>query len=292
MTPEQPEPIPAPARPSVAEQGGMTLVEVLIAVVVAGLFGAAMFQLFQGQHQFYGETEDRLFAKQTLRATTDLVETELREASGGDVVAAQPDSLSVWHDEIGGYVCDITTSDVVYYYVHRQVADPGTLGLLGNRGTAYSNPFTTTYEYDPGFDATGAESSLAQDACEAAGAPAGEAASRYRAITWGGSLAAPQPGAVLRLYRELSYYFANSNMGDGTALWRNEQELAAPFSDADSGFRYRVCAGGSCGWHTSVSDESDQRNIVRVELRARALGAGANRYDIAMDLDYDVSLRN
>lgn len=288
----KPEPVPAPARPSVAEQAGMTLVEVLIAVVVAGLLGTAMFQLFQEQHQFYGETEDRLFAKQTLRATTDLAETELREASGGDVVAAQPDSIAVWHDEIGGYVCDVTAADVVYYYVHRQLSDPGTLGLLGDRGTAYSNPFSTTYEYDPDFDATGSETSLAQDACEAAGAPAGEPSSRYRAITWGGSLAPPQPGAVLRLYRELSYYFADSEMGDGTALWRNEQELAAPFSDADSGFRYRVCAGGSCGWHTSVSDESDQRNIVRVELGARALGDGANRYDIAVDLDYDISLRN
>lgn len=283
---------PAPARPSPAAQGGMTLVEVLIAVVVAGLFGAAMFQLFQGQHQFYGETEDRLFAKQTLRATTDLVETELREAAGGDVVAAQPDSIAVWHDEIGGYVCDVTAGGVVYYYVHRQVADPGTLGLLGDRGTAYSNPFTTTYRYDPDFDATGAESSLAQTACEAAGAPAGEPASRYRSITWAGSLSAPQPGAVLRLYRELSYYFAASEMGEGLALWRNDQELAAPFSDTESGFRYHVCSGGSCSWHTSVSDESDQRNIVQVELGARALGDGANRYDIAMDLDYDIPLRN
>lgn len=282
----------APSGPGAAGQRGMTLVEVLIAVVVAGLLATAMFQLLQSQQGFYGETEDRLYAQQNLRASTELLESELREASGADVLAAQPDSIAFWHDEMAGYVCDVTASDVVHYYVHRRVADPGALALLGDRGTAYSDPFSTTFAYDPGFDATGTESSVAQSACEDAGAPAGEPSSRYRAVTWGGSLAPPQPGAVLRLYRKLSYHFADSDMGDGTALWRNEQELAAPFADGASGFRYRVCAGGSCAWFTSVSDKSDQRNITRVELQASALGDGANRYDVAMDLDYDISLRN
>lgn len=285
-------PMPLYATRDGSDERGFTLVEMLMAIVVAGLLGAAMFGLFLDQNRFYGETDDRLSAKQTLRSSAELVESELRGAAGGDVLAAEPDSIAIWHDEINGYVCELTAGGVVYYYVHDRTADPGLLNLLGSRGTAYQDPFTTTYQYDPDFDATGSAASLARDACEAAGAPTTGDDADYRAVSWSASIPAPQAGATLRLYRKLAYHFAPSDFGEGTALWRNEQELAGPFDDGASSFRYRVCTGGSCSWFTSVSDKSDQRNITRVEVSARALGDGTNRHDVAVDLDYDIGLRN
>lgn len=279
-----------------SDDRGFTLVELLVAIVVAGLLAAAMFQLLFDQNRFYGEVSDRSYAEETLRASAELAASELRMAASGDIRAAQSDSVAVRADELRAYVCHVTSTDNVYYYVTDGVSggvlSSITSSLLSPQGTAYSNPFDKSLVYDDGFDATGVQSSTAQDECESSGAPAGKDAARYRMISWGGSLAPPEPGAVLRIYRTLSYHFAPSVMGDGLALWRNEGELASPFDEGSSGFRYEVCTSGSCTWQTSVNDASDQRDIRRIELRARALGDGANRYDVALDLDYDLALRN
>lgn len=278
------------------DERGFTLVEMLMAIVVAGLVAAAMFQLLSDQNRFYGEVSDRSYAEETLRASVELAASELRMAASGDVLAARSDSVAVRADVLRAYVCHVTTLDNVYFYVTEGVSGGGLLsvtpGLLDSRGTAYAAPFSKTYSYDDGFDATGTQSSTAQTECEARGVPSGMDAARYRVKGWGGSLASPEPGATLRVYRKLSYHFAPSEMGDGLALWRNEGELGSPFDTQGAGFRYRVCAGGSCTWHTTVNDASDQRDIRRIELRGRALGDGANRYDVGLDLDYDFTLRN
>lgn len=278
------------------DERGFTLVEMLMAIVVSGLVAAAMFQLLSGQNRFYGEVSDRSYAEETLRASAELAASELRLTASGDVRAARSDSVAVRADVLRGHVCQVTATGNVYFYVTEGVSAGGlqsiSPGLLDSRGTAYSNPFTRTYDYDDGFDATGTPSSTARTECETWGAPAGMDAARYRVKSWGGSLAPPDPGATLRVYRTLSYYFAPSDMGDGLALWRNDGELASPFDPQGAGFRYRVCTGGSCGWHTNVSTASEQRDIRRIELQARALGDGANRYDVALDLDYDLTLRN
>lgn len=267
---------------------GFTLVEVLLALVVAGVLAAGMYKLLLDQNRFYGEMSDRSYAEETLRASADLAATELRMTTSGDVLAAESDSLAVRSDVLRAYVCHVTSGDAVYFYVTEEVADAA---LSGSRGTAYSDPFAEAYEYDPGFDATGTASSTAQSECEARGAPSGEAADRYRLKTWSGALDPPEPGATLRIYRELSYFFAPSEIGDGLALWRNEGELAGPYADG-AGFRYRVCTSGSCSWATNVSDASDQRDIRRIRIEAQALGEGANRHDIALDMDYDLAVRN
>lgn len=266
---------------------GLTLVEVMIALVVVGLLGAGMFKLLLDQHQFYGAASDRSYARETLRGSAQLVAPELRMVTGGDVLAAAPDSVAVRTDVTTGYVCHVGGSDNVYYYVYRDV-DQATLS--GSRGTAYSNPFTTSFAYEDGVDVTGTASSTAETECEARGAPADKPADRYRLATW--SSTPVEPGAVLRVYRKLSYHFAPSDLEDGLALWRNGAELAGPFAADQAGFRYLVCTSGSCSWHTSVTSKSDKRDIRRIVLEARALGDGANRHDVALDLDYDITLRN
>lgn len=265
---------------------GFTLVEMLIALVVAGVLSAGMYKLLLDQNRYYGQMSDRAYAEETLRASADLMAAELRLVASGDVLAAQPDSVAVRSDVLLAYVCHVTSGDNVYYYVTHEVSDAA---LEGARGTAYSNPFSSGYVYEDGFDATGTASSTAQAECEARGAPTGKAADRYRLKGWDGT--PPDPGATLRIYRKLSYYFAPSETSDGLALWRNDSELAAPFADG-AGFRYQVCTSGSCTWNTSVNDKSDQRDIRRIQVEARALGDGANRYDVALDLDYDIPARN
>lgn len=273
----------------VPDERGMTLVEVIVAITLTGIIGASVFKLLMDQQRFYGETGDRSYAEETIRASAELAATELRTATGSDVIAAEDDSVAVWTDVLTGHVCEVTAGNNVYYYVHHW---PTQGGLGGSSGTAYRDPFATAYEYDPDFDPTGVESSTARTACEDVGAPSGEPAARYRLKGWAGSLPPPQPGAVLRVVRELSYHFAPSDLDDGISLWRNDTELAGPFDSEGVGFRYLVCSGGTCSWHTTVSDASEQRDIRRIELRATALGDGPNRYDVALDMDHDITLRN
>ncbi|MFW6198588.1 MAG: PilW family protein [Acidobacteriota bacterium] len=268
---------------------GFTLVETIVALVVGGLLAAGMFRLLLDQNRFYGEVSDRSYAEETRRASADLAATELGQITSGDVIFARSDSLAVRSDVFLAYVCHVTSTDDIYLYVDRWATDPQ---LLGSEGTAYANPFEAGYDYDPDFAATGVASSTARDECEARGAPAGKDDDRYRLKGWGGDLEVPEPGAVLRVVRTLTYHFAPSEMSDGWALWRNGRELAAPFSGEEAGFRYLVCTSGSCSWNTTVSDDSDQRNIRRIRIEGRALGDGANRYDVALDLDYDIGLRN
>lgn len=270
------------------EDHGFTLVEILMALVVAGLLTTGMYKLLLDQNRFYGQMSDRSYAEETLRASADLAAAELRLTTSGDVVAAEADSVAVRSDVLRAYVCHVTSGDAVYFYVTDEVSEAA---LTGSRGTAYSDPFTEAYEYDPGFDATGTASSTAQSECEARGTPAGKAAERYRLKDWGGALDPPQPGATLRVHRKLSYFFAPSEISDGLALWRNEGELSGPYADG-ARFQYQVCTSGSCSWATKVSDASDQRDIRRIQIEAQALGEGANRHEVALNLDYDIAVRN
>lgn len=268
---------------------GLTLVELTVGLVVAGILTAGMFRLLLDQNRFYGEMADRSYAEETLRASAALAATELRMVTSGDVIAARSDSLMVRSDILRAFVCDVESTDNVYLYVSDETLDPA---LAGARGTAYADPFQKGYEYDPNYDASGTATAGAQSVCEDRGAPAGKAAERYRLEDWAGALDPPEPGAVVRVYRRLSYYFAPSQIGDGLALWRNDEELAAPFASG-AGFQYYVCTpGGGCSWMAKVTDASDQRHIRRIRIDGQAIGDGANRHGVAVDLDYDIPVRN
>lgn len=272
---------------------GFTLVEILVTLVLVGIVGAATVGVLLRQNYFYGQTDDIVFANQSIRGTADLVPSELRTVSGADVVYSDADSLQVRYTVTRGIVCRVD-SDIVDFYVFDEDTNAN---LSSDRGTAYRNPFADPpdlYEYADGFDAyaSGSASSTAQTNCVDAGSPDDGAADQYRRVDWTPS-DIPVQGAYLRIYGFLSYHFGPSSFASGTALWRNGDELVAPFEPGSTGLVYRVCPPSeSCTWHSSVSDNSDQRVIERFRIRATATGEGANRYDVARDLQLDVPLRN
>lgn len=275
----------APAR------AGFTLVETLVTLVILGIVGAAVAGVLLRQNSFYGQTADFTVVNQSLRGTADLVPSELRVASGQDVAHAGSDSIQIRFDLRRAIVCRTSGSTVDYF-----VFDEDTnANLPAGRGSAYRDPFATDYAYDDGFDAYGSASasSDAKTNCVDAGAPDGAPSDRYRRVDWSGaSTTAPAQGAYLRAYGFLSYHFEASSFTSGTALWRNDDELIAPFQDGSGGFEYRVCAGGSCTWHTSVNDASDRRDITRLRILATATGEETNRYNVNRDIQLDITLRN
>jgi len=271
---------------------GFTLVEMLIALVVAGVLAGGVMTLLIRQNGFYGQNDDTIYAEQTVRGTAELVASELRMASPSDIRYAGSDSVAVRFDVSRAVVCGDDGSGTVYAYVYDV---PSAVNLPGtDRGTAVSGPTQTTFAYDDDFDGSGSvagsTAAASYTACVTANGGTVQSAdlTRYRSIDWSGTgLAVPAEGSILRVYGTLDYSFGTSSFTNGTALWRNGQELVAPF-DAGAEFQY-VMQSGSV--NNSVSSGSYQ-NVRRIRISAAAVGAGSNRYDVSRDLSFDIPLRN
>lgn len=268
---------------------GFTLVEMLVALVVTGILAGGVISLLMRQNAFYSETDDVVFAEQSLRATADLVASELRMASPDDVVEAAADRVTFEFDKVRAVVCMVDGNDVYYYVVDE--TDNANVGA--QVGVAFRNPYSTTgYQYDRSYTKSQSIALDKTDAiattCEADGGPTPTTDNYYRfrrIASWDAAVGPPADGAYLRFFGRLTYEFGPSGFGTGTALFRGSQELASPFR-SDAGFSY-VMADGSV-----VSSTTDYGNIRKVRISATAVGEGTNRHDVARDLSYDVTLRN
>lgn len=266
--------------------GGFTLVEMLIALVVAGVLAGSVVSLLMRQNSFYGKNDDAIYAQQTVRGTAELMASELRMAAPEDIELATSDSVQIRFDVLRGVVCG-SSGSTVYYYVYDE---PTGVNLPSGRGTAVSDPDSASFSYKDGWDGSGSSSATALTVCTAANGGVAQSADAtlFRAVDWSGSgLATPDVGAVVRVYGNLTYGFGSSSFTSGTALWRNDQELVAPF-DAGAAFQY-VEQDGTV--HGSVTGSS-LLDIRMIRVSATAIGSGSNRFDVSRDLSFDIPLRN
>lgn len=283
-----------------AGREGFTLVEMLIALAITGIMATAVISLLMGQNRFYGSTDDVVRAEQNLRATSDLLGSELRGiypgtgsgSSGSDLVTAADDDLTFRLDTHRGVVCE-TTADDVYVFLFSEPSAPNVKS--SGRGYAVREAYSDSeWLFDDSYDPTGSmqratgEGHSIADACENGAGPAATSTNYDRFVVfedWGGTID-PEIGAILRIYGEVTYEFGPSDFGSGTAIFRNDQELAAPF-ESDAAFAYVTDAGVQ----SSVSSGSFH-DVERIRLSATAVGEGANRYDVTRDLEFDIPLKN
>ena len=111
------------------DESGFTLIEALIALVISGILASALVSLLIGQSRFYERTDDQMYAEQSLRASMDLVATELRMGSPSDLVSAEADSVTIRFDVIRGIVCDTTGADAVTAFSFERITDAKGLQL-------------------------------------------------------------------------------------------------------------------------------------------------------------------
>ncbi len=97
----------------------------------------------------------------------------------------------------------------------------------------------------------------------------------------------PDRGSFVRAYQLLTYRFAPSVFGSGTALWRGPQELVGPFAE-DAAFSY-VMADGSV---SSTVTGAKLGEVLAIRVTATAIDDGDDRFEFAQDYEYDVELRN
>lgn len=269
------------------EPRGYTLAEMLVAMVLAGIVGGSVLGVLLRQNSFYRQANDLVYAEQSLRAGLDLMASELRMASPRDLLAAEPDSVSVRFDVWRGVVCTSDAStDEAAVFVHDSVGNANVPASF--RGYGFSNPYDSLYDYGDDWSAS-VDLSSGQTECENAGSPAGQESWRYRTLSgWGSSPqdTVPDRGAVLRHYGRLTFRFDPSNFTSGTAVWRNSQELVAPFEE-EAAFSY-LMADGSVQSSVSPADFPDVR---AVRVTVVALGEHSATTDVSRSISFDIRLR-
>ncbi len=267
---------------------GVTLVELLTGLALAGLVAAAVVGVLLDQHDFYARSSDRAHARQGVRAAADLISSELRLASSADLLAAEPDSVSLRLDVLRAVVCGAATGtpDRVSAFVFDTVTNPNV--PPGFRGWAYADPGGPWRHVD------GAPLTISvgdgRIRCAEGGAPDRAPGWRYRAVGgWNldGSFASvPARGAVLTRYGRLTYSIETSgSYSGGRAIHRNSQELAAPFA---GGARFRYVL--SDGTVVARVASADLRRVRAVRLSATALGPRPGRR-VESDLRLHVPLQ-
>lgn len=275
---------------SVRHAPGFTLVETLITITVAGVLAAGILTLVLGQNRFYEHSDDAIYAQQTVRAAMDLMSSELRMVSPGDLTVAEADSVAARFDLLRMVVCDtLGATDHAYLFVYDSV---GNANLpAGFRGTAASGPYDSTFTYADNWTG-GVTSSTGKTTCVNNGAPDTTAGHLYREISGLKSQFRTATdtlvrGSLVRVYGRLTYRMAPSSFGGGFAVWRNQQELVSPF-EPGAAFSYILRDGTVQS--TVTGTFLDSVRTVRIQLTAR--GEDTNRYGVQRPISYDVPLRN
>jgi prepilin-type N-terminal cleavage/methylation domain-containing protein len=227
---------------------GFTLAEVLVAMTIATIVGAAITGVFISQVRFFDTQEKTGFARAVSRGATNMIMSEMRMLDPEIAFVNVPTRtrVTVRVPYVMGAVCTSSSSAVTF---SRVPADTFTAGGAIIAGYWYRAP-NGINQVVP-VAATALQAELATT-CTGLNPPV-----RTWAPTAGGGvfrLPAPSPaiaikaGTPLFLFQVVTYEFRASDEVPGhIALWRTVQggtseELVAPF-DSTAGFRFYVDDG-------------------------------------------------
>jgi prepilin-type N-terminal cleavage/methylation domain-containing protein len=229
---------------------GFTLPELLVALVVTAILGAAAMRLFVTQSRFFDQHVKQQSSRAVSRSAVNGVLSDLRmvEAPNG-VIAASTSSITLRVPYAIGVLC--SNNGTLHTTVAFMPVDSLTLATAALSGYAWRGS-AGTYTLREGGVTT------------SAGAASTCTGASITPVTGGPILniapvlpVAATTGTPVYLYQTIRYEFAASTTYAGrTALWRTPvgtgatEEVAAPF-DSTAGFEfYDQTAGGSAS--TSV----------------------------------------
>jgi prepilin-type N-terminal cleavage/methylation domain-containing protein len=220
---------------------GFTLIEVVVAMTITAIIGAAVTGVFITQSRFFDHQEKTDFARGVSRGAMNIIVSELRMIErGGGVVSAAPKKIVVRAPYALGVTCGTASSRLV---VSRVPSDTSITNGARIAGYAYRIPDTGAYTY---VETTTTPNSPLESNCTA-----GSPVVRVIPADSGGGVIGLAPseelprGTPVLMYQEITYEFAPSTSVQGrTALWRqvtgeSAAELVAPF-DTTARFRFFV----------------------------------------------------
>lgn len=215
---------------------GVTLPELLIALVVLGIIGAASMRVLLSQTRYYDVQLKKRTARSVSRASVNMMLSELRmmESAAG-VEAASTTSITLRVPYAMGMLCG-------------NVGAASVVALLPADSTVVANATPSGHAWR---DANGVYTYTNAPVTAAAGGAALCTVANISAVPGGrvvtmapGVSATAAAGDAVFLYQRVRYDFASSSVLSGRrALWRTvvdsdtREELAAPF-DSSARFRF------------------------------------------------------
>ncbi len=232
---------------------GLTLAELLIALVVFGILGTALARLMIGNSRFVSRQEAQLEARQTARAGMNSVVAELRMVSDGGLIAAAADSVTVRIPYAFGVLCK-------NQYAVLAPPDSVLYASAVMAGLAYRLP-SGAYTFNTAVTVTGTTASTTDCTADSIRSIPGGIR-----ITLSQNNLAPA-GTIFYLFQQITYRFAASAALPGRrALWRRigatNEEILSPFNTAA---RFAFLVGSRLAVQTTPPATLD--SIQGLELR-------------------------
>ncbi len=210
---------------------GLTLVEVLIAIVLLGIVGSGITLMLSSQLRFFSRQTNARDARAVTRNALNLTRSELRMVEPGGIVSASATSITMRVPYLMGLYC--ASSAAMFVPVDSLVYATAQYGGYAYRDTAPGVPYTYVASSTAPVAATAGT-------CNGAGLsviPGG------LILTVAPSLGSLATAAPFFLWQTITYSFATSTLVPGrTALWRQAgtaaaEEIAVPL-DAQSRFNF------------------------------------------------------
>jgi prepilin-type N-terminal cleavage/methylation domain-containing protein len=264
---------------------GFTLVELLVAMVVASLLGIGLTQMLVSDSRFVGRQEGMLSARATARAAMNVMGVELRMVGDSGLVAATATEFTVRVPYAFAMACQSSGSIL---YASLMPTDSLAYASAAPDGILWRNAIGEYVLEDRRLSAAFTTDSSFCQADSIRVVPGGSV------ITVGNipGASAPPSGSIFNLYQLVTYRFdASADLPGRTALWREaggvSEEIATPF-DATSGFGYLV----GVNLVPQASPPADLSTVRGLELQligasdTHASGADFETYDLTTHVPF------
>ncbi len=260
---------------------GFTLIEIVVAMVIVGIIGAAFTKLLTSQSRFFDQQTNIRKARSISRNSMNIFLSDLRmvqDVDGIDDATADGKSIQIKVPYRMGLVCGVSSNVTT---VSMLPSDSGAVGMAQYAGFAWRDSLTGTYTVvTPAAPATGDKPVISSTPDLCTGNSAGQAGIRTYAVNGdtgqildlkSPSTANAQMMSPVFMWQHIRYSFKASAAYPGfTGLWRDvegkdPEEILAPF-DASARFRFFVS-----GSDLSVVDPPPVSSIVGLDLVLNAM---------------------
>jgi prepilin-type N-terminal cleavage/methylation domain-containing protein len=238
-------------------RGGFTLVELLIALVILGIVGAALSKLIVAEGRVFGNRAAAKNARAVTRAALNFMQSELRMVdAGGGVTAATPLSITLRVPYALGVACDANDISML-------PTDSAMYAQALFRGYAWRDDSTGQYTYVDPAGSVGAGTAANCTAVNITTLTGGTVLSVLPALP-----ARAIAGSNVLLFQTITYSFGPSGLLPGryglfrTPVGGAAEEIAVPLDSATSQFAFF-----NLNTDTAQATAPPLANIRGIELR-------------------------
>lgn len=265
-------------------QGGFTLVEVMVALVITGILATVLFQLVQGQGKFVQMESSREEVQQNSRGALELLSSELRTIPAGAIDTAAADRIRFRVPRAWGLVCASTgggTSGVAIAFPAGSFPSDAPTSFASGAGSDWglaipSGTLGAYYALALTGIGTGGTSTCTSGIGLGTASPAD-----VRQVSYSAPLVAPTAaaGSAVFLYQMVEYDMAQSSSSSPPGIWLrrrngagNMEPMAGPLLAADTattstGLSFSYYCGSSALGAAALAVRANWLSIDRIRIR-------------------------